>query len=256
MNIPPPAEHFQGKSVVEHLKTARTKGSSATEEPHGAEMPGHLGAFADAAKETTLALLVLWTLLTQLQVGAHRSMLILALFTSAWVLWKAGRSASLGWARLERLHRLIEEERWEIQHHRHQEREELGELYKAKGFSGKLLEEVLDVLMADDNRLLQVMLEEELGLTLGVYEHPLKQAAGAALGVLGAFAMLGIGFLTNPSWGIPLAACAILIGAATMTARLERSRALPAAIWALALAAVSTAVVYFATETLVSRLLP
>ncbi len=36
----------------------------------------------------------------------------------------------------------IEEERWEIQHHRAQERLELTEMYAAKGLSGKLLEEV------------------------------------------------------------------------------------------------------------------
>jgi hypothetical protein len=105
--------------------------------------------------------------------------LMLSLFSFGWAVWKTGRSALLGWGRMERLHRLIEEERWEIQHHRAQERRELGEMYRAKGFDGKLLEEVLDVLMSDDNRLLKVMLEEELGLTLEAYEHPLRQAIGA-----------------------------------------------------------------------------
>ncbi len=38
--------------------------------------------------------------------------------------------------------------------------------------------------MADDNRLLRVMLEEELGLTLEAYEHPLKQAFGALLRIV------------------------------------------------------------------------
>ena len=88
----------------------------------------------------------------------------------------------LGWARLERLHRIVEEERYEIENHRQQEREELKELYRAKGFQGKLLDEVVDVLMADGERLLKVMVEEELGLSLQSQEHPLKQGAGSALG--------------------------------------------------------------------------
>ena len=58
------------------------------------------------------------------------------------------------------------EERFEIAHHRGQEKEELTELYALKGFKGELLDQVINVLMADDNRLLSVMLEEELGLEL------------------------------------------------------------------------------------------
>ncbi len=90
-----------------------------------------------------------------------------------------GRSAWLGWSRLERLHRILAQEKWEIEHNREQEREELGVLYAAKGFEGKLLEDVLDVLMADGDRLLKVMVEEELGLTLESQVHPLKQGLGA-----------------------------------------------------------------------------
>ena len=88
----------------------------------------------------------------------------------------------LGWSRLERLHRVIEEERWEIEHHRPQEREELRALYAAKGLRENSSMRSIEVLMADDNRLFQVMLEEELGLTLEAYEHPLKQAFGAFFG--------------------------------------------------------------------------
>ena len=95
-----------------------------------------------------------------------------SLFSIGWLFWKLGRSSLLGWARLERLHRLIQQEQWEIEHHRAQEKEELTAMYHQKGLTGKLLEQVIEVLMADDNRLLRVMLEEELGLTLETYEHP------------------------------------------------------------------------------------
>ena len=145
--------HFEGKSVVEHLKTARAKGALASAEIHGTEMPGHLSAAADAARETSVVLLLLWILLPSQPT-------LFFLFAAGFFLWKIGRSALLGWARLERLHRVIEEERWEIEHQRQQEREELEALYQAKGLTGKLLDETVSVMMADDNRLLRIMLEE------------------------------------------------------------------------------------------------
>src|SRR3990167_5148375 len=167
-------QHFKKKNPLEHVIEARKKGRLASSETHGMELPGHVAAASDAAKETTLILLILWALLG---IEDHWFMVTLI---AGWLIWKVGRSAILGWARLERLHRVIEEERYEIEHHRPQEKEELRALYQAKGFSGKLLNEVVDVLMADDNRLLQVMLEEELGLHLESYEYSLKQSAGGA----------------------------------------------------------------------------
>jgi hypothetical protein len=160
---------------------------------------------------------------------------LLLFFSCGLLIWKAGRSALLGWARLERLHRLTEEERWEIEHHPTQEKEELTELYRAKGFDGKLLEEVVDVLMADDNRLLGVMLEEELGLTLEVYDHPLKQAAGAAAGVTVVAVTLLLLFWFFPLYGIPAGATLMLAIFSTLAATKERNRALPALIWNFAL---------------------
>ncbi len=68
-------------------------------EIHGTEMPGHFAAGADAAKETAIALLILWVL------SSHFFSLNLIwysasfLFSAGWILWKTGRSALLGWAR-------------------------------------------------------------------------------------------------------------------------------------------------------------
>ena len=234
--------HFKGKEALEHVIEARMKGQYASAEVHGTELPGHVSAAADSAKETALILLVLWTLLGS---GAHWFMLI---FIAGWLIWKVGRSAILGWSRLERLHRVIEEERWEIEHRRPQEKEELRALYQAKGFSGKLLDEAVEVLMADDNRLLQVMLEEELGLSLESYEHPLKQAAGAFLGVVGSALILSFGLFALPAWGPALCAAVIIALSAGTTAQLERNRPLPAIVWNLAVAALAAGAVYFLAQ--------
>lgn len=228
-------DHFEGKSVLEHLKEARAKGGLAAAEIHGTEMPGHLSAAADAARDTAVALLLLWILFpTEIS--------LLLLFAAGLFLWKIGRSALLGWARLERLHRVIEEERWEIQHSRQQEREELAALYQAKGLSGKLLDEVVTVMMADDNRLLHIMLEEEMGLALEIYEHPLKQSVGAGIGVLLATALFAGGYF----FFSPLVATALTILIAAITvAQLEKNRRIEALIWNLSLVAFVGTAIYF-----------
>lgn len=234
--------HFKGKDALQHVIDARLKGKMASAEVHGTELPGHVSAAADSAKETALILLILWTLLGS---ASHWFMLV---FIAGWLIWKVGRSAILGWSRLERLHRVIEEERWEIEHHRPQEKEELRALYAAKGFSGKLLDEAVEVLMADDNRLLQVMLEEELGLSLESYEHPLKQAAGAFVGVVGAALVLSFGLFALPAWGPALCAAVLIALSAGTTAQLEKNRPLPSIVWNLAIAALAAGAASFLAE--------
>ncbi len=243
--------HFKGKDAIQHVIDARIKGKAASSEIHGTELPGHYSAAADAAKETALILLLLWTLFSRLHFPQQQIHWISLSFIIGWLFWKVGRSAILGYSRLERLHRLIEEERWEIEHHRPQEREELKALYAAKGFSGKLLEESLDVLMADDNRLLQIMLEEELGLSLESYEHPLKQALGALVGVLVSSAVMSCGFFLLPWWGAALTAALLISISAGMVAHLERNQRLSSIVWNVATAALASGVAYFAAVSLI-----
>lgn len=244
MISPPSSEHFRGRSVIEHLKEARTRGALVSQEIHGVEMPGHFAAGADAAKEIAFAILILWTIFSHF-LSFEQTWLFLIWFCSGWVIWKTARSALLGWARIARFHRVIEEERWEIEHHRQQEREELTEMYLAKGLTGKLLEEVIDVLMADDNRLLRVMLEEELGLTLEAYEHPLKQATGALCGSLASAILCLFGLWAIPSFGILMAAAFTIVMTTILSARLERNRSWDAIVWNLAIAGLIVGCVYF-----------
>jgi hypothetical protein len=236
--------HFEGRTVPEHLKAARQKGAMAAAEVHGTEMSGHSGAMADAGKECAVYLLILWILLHN-SLTQSQTFFILLLFSVGLVLWKSGRSALLGWSRLERLHRLTEEERWEIEHHRAQEKEELKELYSMKGFEGRLLDEVVETLMADDNRLLQIMLEEELGVTLEAHEHPLKQAAGAAIGSVAVCGTLLFLLWVLPSYGILIGSFLSLIFFTALGAKLERNQALTAAIWTLATAALVAGILFF-----------
>lgn len=239
------SDHFQGKGAIEHVIEAHAQGIIASAEVHGTEIPGHLSAAADSARETAFALLLNAIILYFLMVPEEKILIVLLIFSGGWLIWKTGRSALLAWSRLERLHRVVAEEKWEIEHHRAQEREELRVLYKAKGFEGKLLEEVLDVLMADGDRLLRVMLEEELGLSLEVHEHPLKQSMGAFFGTLAAAVFTLIGYYINPVYGIWVAATLIIAIAGGSTALCEKNRTVPAIVWNLGVAFFAAGMVCF-----------
>lgn len=241
-------KHFKGKDAIGHVAEAQAQGILSAAEIHGTEMSGHMGAGTDAARETALVLLLLWVSLVHLTDSFQQIFVILAIFSVGWLIWKIGRSAWLAWSHLERMHRIVDQERWEIEHHRQQERDELRVLYATKGFEGKLLEDVLDVLMADNERLLRVMVEEELGLSLEKYEHPLKQSLGAAIGTCCAIAVCLAAFFIYPSLGLMAAALIALGVAAGIAAYFEQNRLIPAIIWNIGLAILAFGVVYFLFE--------
>lgn len=237
--------HFKGKEAIEHVAEAQAKGIISSSEIHGTELPGHISSGTDAARETAFILLLIGWLLYSLGLPNTQILEVLAVISGSLILWKTGRGAWLAWFRLERLHRIVAQEKWEIEHHRQQEREELKALYAAKGFQGKLLEDVLDVLMADGDRLLRVMVEEELGLSLESHEHPLKQSLGALVGTLFASALCLLGFVIFPPWGLLLGALLALICGAAKAAIQERNRMIASITWNLGILAVSFGFLFF-----------
>ena len=244
--------HFKGKDALGHVIEAQAGGVISASEVHGTEIPGHLSAGCDAARETSLVIAIIAVILYSLGISPANTFTLLIVASASWAVWKAGRSAWLGWFRLERLHRVLEQERWEIEHHRQQERDELRILYAAKGFEGKLLEDVLDVLMADNDRLLKIMIEEELGLTLESAEHPLKQGLGAFIGALAGAALPLMLFWLIPPYGLVIGAAAIIGIASALTANLAGNETIPAVIWNLGIAFFSLATLYFLTNWLIT----
>lgn len=247
--------HFEGESALEHLKKARKKGRLATKEQHVAETSDHLSAGADSAKETAIGALLVYIILATLEIAPLKIHVALFTLVIGWFVWKVGRACVIGWSRLERVNELIADEHREIVNNREEEREELTEIYRAKGIDGKLLDQVIDVLMADDSRLLYVMLDEELGIRLENYDHPLKQAFGAAIGVFVSAVFLGLGLFLFPIWGLPVVSLLIVAFAAFMLAHIGHLAKLNSIIWNLAVAVASSLATYFLFQFIFHQLL-
>ena len=82
----------------------------------------------------------------------------------------------------------INRENWEIENKPKDERKEIEDIYKAKGFTGKDLEMIVDKITSDKKVWLDTMLTEELNLNLEILGHPIK----SAFRMFGAFLVGGI----------------------------------------------------------------
>ncbi|HYG16119.1 MAG TPA: VIT1/CCC1 transporter family protein [Bacteroidia bacterium] len=79
-------------------------------------------------------------------------------------------------------------EYWEIENYRDREIEEIREIYKAKGFEGELLEKAIEVITADKDRWVDVMMKEELKM-LEDGKPPLRS------GLMTFFSFIIVGFI-------------------------------------------------------------
>jgi len=70
----------------------------------------------------------------------------------------------------------VAREKWEIENKADVERQEIEDIYKAKGFSGKELEMIVNKITSDKKVWLDTMLNEELRLNVDVVGSPLKSA--------------------------------------------------------------------------------
>ncbi len=240
------SDHFHGKDALSHVAEKQAQGILSSHEIHGLELSGSEHAFYDSARNVLVLLGILYAILINLDLPFDWKFRIFALFGLGATIWFSGRSAWLAWVRLERLHRILAQEKWEIEHNRPQEREELRVLYGTKGFEGELLEQVVDVLMADEGRLLKVMVEEEMGITLQNVEHPLKQGFYS---FLGAFISASVVILTlNFSY---LSIAIIFLGIALFSgiaAAKAKNSAIDSAVWSLGIAVLSIGLTYFLTQ--------
>lgn len=253
------SQHFGEEKPLQHSVKAYFKGFFDHHEQHGSEVSQPIFAALDTFKDVLLGLLLfiltLSTLIVYLREDSNLQTIFLfhlrnslVLFGAGWLIFRVGRSVWLTWNRLERLHRVLREEKYEIDHHRQQEKEELKALYAAKGFKGKLLDDVVSVLMANEDRLLKVMMEEELGYRLESVDHPIKTGIYSLLG--GLFALLYfftlIHFFITASIPLFIALIGIPIGlSSSLYAYLEGNRPVPAFIWNFGIISLAATIIYF-----------
>ncbi len=160
----------------------------------------HLGPVDDwrrilvSARDALLLIWIVWVLLESTTNHVMHAPLLVALAVCIALVYAVGTgratAAQIAWFAAE-----LQRERREIRENFDHECDELRALYAAKGFREPLLTQIVDTLASDDDRLLKVMMEEELGLSMHHMNHPLAVglwnfAAAAAAGLV----------LTLPLW--------------------------------------------------------
>ncbi|MBI1191639.1 MAG: hypothetical protein GC205_00500 [Bacteroidetes bacterium] len=96
---------------------------------------------------------------------------------------------------LDNYHKHRRIEYWEVDNMQETEREEIRQIYRAKGFEGELLEQVVAVITADRDRWVDVMMKEELEM---IRETRSPIAIGAVTYV--SFLMIGVVPLSFYAW--------------------------------------------------------
>ena len=104
-------DHFKGKAALEHIVEVQAEGKLTSAEIHGAETPGYFFAACDALRETVVAILLISLILSHFEFVLEQLFLVLIAFSAGFIAWKMGRAAWLAWSRLERLHRVMDEEK-------------------------------------------------------------------------------------------------------------------------------------------------
>ncbi len=94
-------------------------------------------------------------------------------------------------------------ETYEVDNFPEVERQEIRDIYRTKGFTGEILETVISHITSDKKRWVDIMMQEELGLSLDFTVSPLKSAvATGGAYTFGAFMSIVPYLLMNPASGL------------------------------------------------------
>ena len=138
----------------------------------------HLGDVDDwrrmliSARDSLVLIWVIWVMLYGFGHPPFTGVMLLVLAIALAVLFGISTARST-YTQVQYYATELDRERAEIRDHFDDECEEVRALYAAKGFQEPLLSQIVDTLTADDDRLLKLMMEEELGLSMYHINHPL-----------------------------------------------------------------------------------
>lgn len=179
-------------TTAAHLEAARrrARGLFAAEVAH--DRPYELVHAASAGRDAVVVILLFWAILMGIKAVEHVWPALLAAAVGMALHTGIGNAMAI-YAQLRYWESELRREREEIRSQPEFEREELRELYRAKGLSGDLLEKVVDTICSDEERLLKVMLEEELGIFFEQRNHPVFTGLLTGLTSLAAGVLVGLG---------------------------------------------------------------
>ena len=219
----------------------------------------HLGAMDDwrrgliSARDTLILIWIAWVALQGFGGPPFTPWILLALSVALSLLVGMSTARST-MAQVQHYAAELDRERTEIREHPQHERDEVQALYEAKGFREPLLSQIVDTLTADDDRLLKVMMEEELGLSMHANNHPLVVGVwNASSGLVAGLALALPLVWLPPEWAAVwviaggLALLAILSQLASWTTQRSGFEFFSVA---LVIAVVTGGVVYFLSEWL------
>lgn len=236
--------------VAEHITEARAR---AREMLAG---ESHLAAIDDWRRALTSArdaLVLIWLVWLAMQgFGAQYSGYLLAALSVALALLVGISTARSTYTQVQYYAAELERERSEIRNNFEEEREEVRVLYAAKGFTEPLLGQIVDTLSSDDDRLLKVMMEEELGLSMYHVNHPLVVGLWNFLGA----ALAGLALSLPIAWSapgfahlwVPVGGSALMMIVAIVAGMTTRRTTIEFFAVGIVMAAVTGGVVYFLAE--------
>lgn len=151
-------------------------------------------------------------------------------------------------------------EYWEVDNVPEKEKEEIREIYSARGFEGELLEQVVEVITADKDRWVEVMMKDELNMT----ESDKSPIAMGAMTFI-AFVLVGLIPLISYVWDYmadsngqhlfltsSILTSLAFIGVGWLKAVVSRTNRIKSIIETLALGAAAAIVSYFVGSVLES----
>lgn len=201
-------------TTAAHLEIARRRGRGLMAAEAAGSQPYEVLHAASAARDGAIIVLALWAML---HATGHADLTVPVLATAAVVVGIYGGVANglAVAAQLRHWAHELERERGEIRDFPEQEREELKAIYEAKGFSGQQLESIVDTLCSDEDRLLRVMMEEEMGIFFEQWNHP--AIIGIVTGTASVLGGLAVTWAASSSvWWLPIAATAGVLALAAM----------------------------------------
>lgn len=238
----------QPGTTAAHLEAVRHRGRWLMASEGAEAVPYEVLHSCSAARDSAVIIFAIQMILFSARLADHTTTVLFAAAVALALYTGTANMLAIA-AQLRYWASELRRERREIREQPEFERDEIRALYEAKGFTGPILEKIVDTLCGDEDRLLKIMMEEELGIFMEQSNHPV------VIGVITGVASLIGGLLVastslGPLWVSPLG-LAVFLGIISLlrTGRFGAAAIEGFARWLLATGTVA-GVAYFLGQAL------